>query len=86
MNITSLEEFYRQTSNLIPENINKEIGHFNVFRIEEIRDNEALNKQIAGATALGRVGLPEDVGPVVAFLCSEGGGWINDDALKCPVA
>jgi AraC family transcriptional activator of pobA len=36
MSITTLEEFYKQTANLIPENINKEIGHFNVFHIAEI--------------------------------------------------
>ncbi|MBT1704308.1 helix-turn-helix domain-containing protein [Chryseosolibacter indicus] len=33
---TSLEEFYKETSNLVPEDINKEIGHFNVFRIDDI--------------------------------------------------
>jgi len=33
--ITTLEQFYHQTANLIPEGINKEIGHFNVFKIEE---------------------------------------------------
>jgi len=36
MGTTSLEEFYQQTGALIPENINKEIGHFNVFRIDEL--------------------------------------------------
>lgn len=36
MNTTSLEEFYKETSSLIPENINREIGHFNVFRIDEL--------------------------------------------------
>lgn len=36
MAIASLEEFYRHTASLIPENINKEIGHFNVFRIDEL--------------------------------------------------
>lgn len=36
MAITSLEEFYKETATLIPENINKEIGHFNVFRIDEL--------------------------------------------------
>jgi AraC family transcriptional activator of pobA len=35
-NITTLEEFYKDTATLIPEGINKEIGHFNVFRIDEI--------------------------------------------------
>jgi AraC-like DNA-binding protein len=36
MAITSLEEFYRETASLIPEGINKEIGHFNVFKIDEL--------------------------------------------------
>jgi len=36
MSISTLEEFYSQTALLIPENINKEIGHFNVFRIDEL--------------------------------------------------
>jgi AraC family transcriptional regulator, transcriptional activator of pobA len=36
MSISTIEEFYRDTATLIPGNINKEIGHFNVFRIEEL--------------------------------------------------
>jgi hypothetical protein len=36
MPTTTLEEFYKETSGLIPEGINKEIGHFNVFKIEDI--------------------------------------------------
>jgi AraC family transcriptional activator of pobA len=36
MAITSLEEFYKETSALIPEGINKEIGHFNVFKIDDL--------------------------------------------------
>lgn len=32
---TSLEQFYQQTSSLILEDINKEIGHFNVSSIPE---------------------------------------------------
>jgi AraC family transcriptional activator of pobA len=36
MKTTSLEEFYKATGTLIPEGINKEIGHFNVFRIKDI--------------------------------------------------
>ncbi|MDB5141745.1 MAG: AraC family transcriptional regulator [Mucilaginibacter sp.] len=36
MAITSLEEFYKETSLLIPEGINKEIGHFNVFKIDDM--------------------------------------------------
>ena len=47
-----------------------------------VRDNEQLNKYIAGVTALGRVGVPEDIGAVVAFLCSEGGRWINGQRIE----
>lgn len=36
MESISLEEFYKSTSSLIPEGINKEIGHFNVFKIDEL--------------------------------------------------
>ncbi len=32
-----------------------------------VRDDEATNKQVASVTALGRVGLPDDIGSVVAF-------------------
>ena len=35
MAITTLEQFYEDTFRLIPEGINKEIGHFNVFKIDE---------------------------------------------------
>ncbi len=36
MSITTLKEFYQETSGLIPEGINKEIGHFNVFKIKDM--------------------------------------------------
>lgn len=36
MTITTLEQFYKETSALIPEGINKEIGHFNVFKIDDL--------------------------------------------------
>ncbi len=47
-----------------------------------VRDNPEYNKQIAGITALGRVGLPEDIGGVVAFLCSEEAKWINGQRIE----
>ena len=34
--LTNLQDFYKEASLLIPERIQKEIGHFNVFRTEEI--------------------------------------------------
>lgn len=47
-----------------------------------VRDNSELNKAIAAHTALGRVGLPHDIGSVVAFLCSEDAKWINGQRLE----
>jgi len=47
-----------------------------------VRDNEDMNKMVAGATALGRAGLPDDIGSVVAFLCSEEGRWINGQRIE----
>ena len=46
------------------------------------RDNKEINTQIASLTALGRVGLPDDVGGVVAFLCSEDAYWINGQRIE----
>jgi AraC-like DNA-binding protein len=36
MAITTLEEFYKETALLVPEGITKEIGHFNVFKIDDL--------------------------------------------------
>lgn len=47
-----------------------------------VLDNPALNKLIADNTALGRVGVPDDIGGVVAFLCSADGRWINAQRLE----
>ncbi len=47
-----------------------------------VRDNKEINDQIAGLTALGRVGLPEDIGGVVAFLCTEDARWINAQRIE----
>ena len=47
-----------------------------------VRDNQNLNKFVAGITALGRAGLPDDIGGVVAFLCSEDARWINAQRIE----
>lgn len=47
-----------------------------------IRDNAELNKATANATALGRAGLPTDIGAVVAFLCTEEAYWINAQRIE----
>jgi NAD(P)-dependent dehydrogenase (short-subunit alcohol dehydrogenase family) len=46
------------------------------------RDNKEVNAHIASLTALGRVGLPTDIGPVVAFLCTDEAGWINAQRIE----
>lgn len=47
-----------------------------------VRDNAEVNKGVASVTALGRVGQPEDIGGVVAFLCSEAGRWVNGQRIE----
>ena len=48
----------------------------------QVRDNKELNAQVASFTALGRVGLPEDIGGVVAFLCTKEARWINGQRIE----
>jgi NAD(P)-dependent dehydrogenase (short-subunit alcohol dehydrogenase family) len=47
-----------------------------------VRDNADLNKFVASNTALGRAGLPEDIGGVVAFLCSDDARWVNGQRIE----
>jgi NAD(P)-dependent dehydrogenase (short-subunit alcohol dehydrogenase family) len=47
-----------------------------------VRDDKALNDQVAAATALGRVGLPDDIGSVVAFLCTDDAKWVNAQRIE----
>src|ERR1700678_4558047 len=42
-----------------------------------VRDNPAVNKRVAEGTALGRAGVPEDVGRMIASLLSEENRWVN---------
>jgi NAD(P)-dependent dehydrogenase (short-subunit alcohol dehydrogenase family) len=47
-----------------------------------VRDNPEMNRQIAGATALGRAGVAEDIGPIIAALASEEGRWVNGQRIE----
>ena len=47
-----------------------------------VRDNPEVNQRIASMTALGRVGLPDDVGGAVAMLLSPESGWINAQRIE----
>ena len=47
-----------------------------------VRDNPAINELFAGMTALGRVGLPDDIGPMIASLLSEDNRWVNAQRIE----
>jgi len=47
-----------------------------------VRDNGELNKLVASGIALGRVGLPDDIGGAVAMLLSPESGWINGQRIE----
>jgi NAD(P)-dependent dehydrogenase (short-subunit alcohol dehydrogenase family) len=47
-----------------------------------IRDNKDLNKIIASQTALGRVGLPDDIGGAVAALLADDNLWISGQRIE----
>jgi NAD(P)-dependent dehydrogenase (short-subunit alcohol dehydrogenase family) len=47
-----------------------------------VRDTPAVNKQLAEQTALGRVGVADDIGPMIASLLSEDNRWINAERIE----
>lgn len=47
-----------------------------------VRDNAQANAFVASQTALGRAGLPDDIGAVVAALFSPGMGWVNAQRIE----
>lgn len=47
-----------------------------------LRDNEALNHYVASQTALGRTGLPDDIGGAIAALLSDELGWMNAQRIE----
>lgn len=47
-----------------------------------VRDIPELNKMIAGNTALGRVGVADDIGPMIASLLSEDNRWVNAQRIE----
>lgn len=46
------------------------------------KTDEIKRNAVASITALGRVGEPEDIGGVVAFLCTPEAGWINGQRIE----
>lgn len=52
------------------------------FNNAAIRNNPQIEAFLASQTALGRVGEAEDIGGIVAFLCSEDARWINGQRIE----
>lgn len=52
------------------------------FNNAAVRTNPQLNAFIASQTALGRAGQPDDIGGIVAFLCSERAHWITGQRIE----
>jgi NAD(P)-dependent dehydrogenase (short-subunit alcohol dehydrogenase family) len=47
-----------------------------------VRDNRDFNKRVAATTVLGRVGLPDDVGPMIASLLSDDNRWVTAQRIE----
>lgn len=47
-----------------------------------VRDNPEVNKQVAAMTALGRTGEPDDIGPMIASLLSDGNRWVTAQRIE----
>lgn len=47
-----------------------------------VRDDAGMNAFVANATALGRAGLPEDIGPAIAALLSHENRWVNAQRIE----
>jgi NAD(P)-dependent dehydrogenase (short-subunit alcohol dehydrogenase family) len=47
-----------------------------------VRDNPEVNKRVAEMTALGRPGVPDDIGPMIASLLSDDNRWINGQRIE----
>jgi NAD(P)-dependent dehydrogenase (short-subunit alcohol dehydrogenase family) len=53
-----------------------------IFGGSMMSDTPEIRAYVAQITALGRVGLPDDVGGVVAFLCTEDAKWLNGQRIE----
>lgn len=47
-----------------------------------VRDNPEVNKMVASLTALGRAGVPDDIGPMIASLLSDENRWVNGQRIE----
>ncbi|MEJ8846704.1 SDR family NAD(P)-dependent oxidoreductase [Variovorax rhizosphaerae] len=47
-----------------------------------VRDNAQVNKMVASQTAMGRVGLPDDIGGAISMLLQPGNRWITGQRIQ----
>jgi len=47
-----------------------------------VRDNPDVNRLVASNTALGRAGLPDDIGDMVALMLSDEAGWMTAQRVE----
>lgn len=47
-----------------------------------VRDNPEINKMVASQTALGRAGVADDIGPMIASLLSDDNRWVNAQRIE----
>ncbi|MEX0491676.1 SDR family NAD(P)-dependent oxidoreductase [Raoultella terrigena] len=47
-----------------------------------VRDNAGVNAQFAAMTALGRVGVPDDIGPMIASLLRDDNRWVTAQRIE----
>ncbi|MCD9098740.1 SDR family oxidoreductase [Luteimonas fraxinea] len=47
-----------------------------------VRDNAQINAHLAGITALGRVGVADDIGPMIAALLGDANRWVNAQRIE----
>lgn len=52
------------------------------FNGGRLRDSAELNRMVAQTTALGRAGVPDDIGPMIASLLSDDNRWVNAQRIE----
>jgi NAD(P)-dependent dehydrogenase (short-subunit alcohol dehydrogenase family) len=52
------------------------------FNGARLRDNPDMQRAVTQMTALGRYGVADDVGPMIASLLSEDNRWVNAQRIE----
>ena len=61
---------------IAPGAVETDFGH------GRVRDNPDMNRMVASATAMGRVGLPDDIGAMVASLLTSESNWVTGQRIE----